>query len=253
MSLCRYSSSHMSRNTAIYDPTFNVHTWCRSSRLARNYIFLMAMTTIHSPPLPPPATRKKKSIFFLTILTSSHSSKNLPSDTTAKICNTGPGSLCGTSAGRTTAGVGYGNVHTTSAGSGRSSPGNSPSAGAAGGRSTVARNARRAPGSSTAIGVCKPLNNTTFSLGIWTQLWLDVGQTNRKRTNDFPNSLMKRQHSHDTSHQRSMHHSIGTMERSGPSLPTISSTRWGTKMKYSCNCISVAFFPFPFLDQGTRE
>ena len=60
-----------------------------------------------------------------------------------------------------TAEAGSDNVHTTNVGSGKNIRGNSPSAGDAGGRNTVARSARRVHGSSTDIGVLLLRNNST--------------------------------------------------------------------------------------------
>jgi len=76
--------------------------------------------------------------------------------TTAATCNTGPALSCATSAARTMRGVVFANAHTTSAGSGRSSRGNSLSADDAAVPSTAAKSARRVRGLSTATGVLQP-------------------------------------------------------------------------------------------------
>ena len=85
-------------------------------------------------------------------------------------------------------------MHTINVGSGRNLQGNLQSADDAGGRSTAAKNARRAPGFSTATGVLQQLNNPSppqhegngNSTGRKTKRY----PARQSTANEFPNIIM---------------------------------------------------------------
>lgn len=142
-------------------------------------------------PLPPLAIPRKKNTFSQTTSTSSRLSKNSPSDITVKTCNTGRELSCETCVARMIAVVGYVNVHITNAVNGRSSQGNLPNVGDAGGRNTAAKNAKRVLGCSTDIGVLQRHSSLPSGTSALTtmknneRIWLEVGPRSTKERTTF--------------------------------------------------------------------
>jgi len=97
--------------------------------------------------------KRRRNTFCLTTLTFFHWLRSLLCDTILRICSTGLAWWCETSAGKTTHVAAFGNVRTTSAGSGKSFNGNLLNVAGVVGQNTAVRIARRMRGCIIDIGV----------------------------------------------------------------------------------------------------